>query len=454
MNSNRPETSVPNNTSEPVPTKTGNDTSSGIRKPYVPTVFDLVFPTGRARALTGLYIPPEFLQSDAVDSSQLIGHGASFTVSRQAIPPGADKIVVRTDMGGWTLDKVTKSPKRPQYVVYKSARVRFLANGEPATLEDGRAMLSVLTELHALLHPPLRSHPNIITLLGLAWGSNHAEPLHRLPILVIEYGDKGTLADVQSGTSFLPRVVKTELCRGIAYGLEALHDQGIVHGDMKPENIIICSDQNGSLVPKLADFGFAIIESSENVSRYIAGTRTWRAPESFAPVPVAKLKSTDIYSFGLVVWSVAAHTNDPFGLVLPLVESQEKRFAEIDRLKMSDEVMVVSQLENWFVSWLLETSSGNQLWGVGSQTSTASINQLVVSVQQLIKLYNDATPTLKQNLRSTLIQTPGYLQLVPLLFPQHLNSIFQCTVTKDPDQRNLKAAIGFLEDQETQSAAQ
>lgn len=185
-------------------------------------------------------------------------------------------------------------------MVYKTARVSFQANGEPATVRDSRALQSVLTEFHALLHPPLLAHPNIIDFLGLAWGSNSAEPLHRLPVLVVEYGDRGTLADVQLSGPPLSYSLERDLCLGIARGLEALHHHGIVHGDVKPENIIICSHEEQTLVPKLADFGFAVIESIEPSEIMIGGTRTWRAPESFSPIPIPKLRLTDVYSFGLV----------------------------------------------------------------------------------------------------------------------------------------------------------
>src|SRR5271156_619705 len=141
MSSNRPETSVPQTSSEPAPGSLNTSWPIVAVKPYVPHVFDLVTPTQRARDTAKLHIPPAFLQSEAVDSSLLLGHGASFTVTRLALPPGPTETVERAVMkhssgGSWSVEKPVKAPERPRHVVYKAARVSFRPNGEPVTLQD------------------------------------------------------------------------------------------------------------------------------------------------------------------------------------------------------------------------------------------------------------------------------------------------------------------------------
>src|SRR4051794_12848365 len=149
MTSNRPETSAPQTSSEPAPESLNTSLPIVAVKPYVPHVFDLVTPTHRARDTAKLHIPPVFLQSEAVDSSLLLGHGASLTVTRHALPPGPTEMGERTDMGGWIVEMPIKAPERPRHVVYKAARVCFQANGEPATLQDRRVLQSVLTKAAA-----------------------------------------------------------------------------------------------------------------------------------------------------------------------------------------------------------------------------------------------------------------------------------------------------------------
>ncbi|KAF2626635.1 hypothetical protein BU25DRAFT_422384 [Macroventuria anomochaeta] len=184
------------------------------------------------------------MRSEAVESSLLLGHGASFTVTRQAVSPGPNTMIDRFDFTKLITLKMPFLPtKRRQYVVYKSPRIEFQA--------DGR-----------------------------------------------------TLADVQLNESPLPNELKSQISLGIANGPQTLHDEGIIHRDLKPENTILCSEEDRILVPKLADFGFAIVKEALISPNIMLGrTRTWSASEPYSCLGASGLASTDVYSFGLVVWS-------------------------------------------------------------------------------------------------------------------------------------------------------
>ena len=95
-------------------------------------------------------------------------------------------------------------------------------------------------ELFALVHPPLLQHPNTVGFLGLAWGSHPFEPAHRFPLVVVEFAEHETLADLQAKI-FLPSTVLQNLCLDVALGLDILYRCGIIHGDVKSENILIFS---------------------------------------------------------------------------------------------------------------------------------------------------------------------------------------------------------------------
>ena len=458
MSSDRPETSVPLISTEP-PAESFNISAPLLiaASQYIPHVVDLVTPTHRARDTAKLYIPSAFLQTEAVDSSLLLGHGASFTVTRQAIPPGsALQIVEEKDMGGLRSQKIVPARERPQHVVYKTARVEFQANGEPAIPKDRRALQSVLTEFHALLHPPLLAHPHIIDFLGLAWGSNHANPRHRLPVLVVEYGDRGTLADVQLRRSSLSDLEKKEICLRVALSLETLHQNGIIHSDLKPENIIMCTRKDGRLVPKLADFGFAIIESSESSEVMIGGTRTWRAPESFSPIPARKLKFTDIYSFGLVAWSIAIDGEDPFALMLSTHLQGASRFLEIDRLKSEDKLLDTSKLDAWIVRWFLlsqlraelsRRANGPVQLLDGHHSEAVSPPDRALS-QPLVRHLLSPQSQLEQ-MWSSRETAPNIPQICRKReYFKDLEAIFARTLCRSPDSRNLEAVIDLLKDDE------
>ena len=128
-----------------------------------------MYPARDAVALTERHIPPVFLEAETVDSSVLLGHGASFTASLQKIPAGPKSIEVTTHLPGWSTTSVKPAPLRPAFVVYKTARIAFEKTGEPLP-QYRRAMQSVLTEFHALINPYLLKHPNVIDFLGIAWG--------------------------------------------------------------------------------------------------------------------------------------------------------------------------------------------------------------------------------------------------------------------------------------------
>lgn len=120
-------------------------------------------------------------------------------------------------------------------------------------------MQSVLTEFHALIHPDLFKHPNMIKFLGMAWGSNPFSSSHRLPALMVEYAEHGTLSRLLQKEPALDFKLKHLLSLDVVRGLSALHQVGLVHGDVKLENILVCSSPDRKFVAKLSDFGFSFV---------------------------------------------------------------------------------------------------------------------------------------------------------------------------------------------------
>ena len=108
-------------------------------------------------------------------------------------------------------------------------------------------------------------HPNVVQLEGLTkegW-------------LVMEYCPS-KLKTIQ------PKLVtfdaKMSFALGICRGLSFLHPLGIVHGDLKPDNVLVSADDS---VAKLSDFGFSYDVNSSSVSLrvQIGGTVPYQAPE-------------------------------------------------------------------------------------------------------------------------------------------------------------------------------
>ncbi|CAN9170383.1 unnamed protein product [Alternaria alternata] len=166
----------------------------------------------------------------------------------------------------------------------------------------------ILFEIRALLHEPIRYHPNIIRLLGIQWGlSPISESTY--PVLMMEYASLGTFSTLQASSEPLSFAAKQKLCYDVGRGLSALHACGIVHGDMKHENVLIVPAKEPldgiSYTAKLADFGGAVMNMTPNEFHKME-TWTWpfQAPEVTSSQRLSKdgMVLTDVYAFGLLVW--------------------------------------------------------------------------------------------------------------------------------------------------------
>lgn len=125
--------------------------------------------------------------------------------------------------------------------------------------------------------------------------------------------DGPTLYECSLGKTFGPeKIAKTIEC--IARAIDAVHRRGILHGDIKPQNILIDREANR---PMISDFGLAEFESvnPEHNSFSIAGTPAYMAPElakaalseaaSFDAASIPSV-SSDVYSLGATLWSALA----------------------------------------------------------------------------------------------------------------------------------------------------
>lgn len=134
----------------------------------------------------------------------------------------------------------------------------------------------------------------------------------------------------------IPPKLRLSICFDVASGLDALHGCGIFHCDIKPNNVLLFTDERRELVAKLADFGLSLAESGEG-ALLSGGTAGWNAPEWQSFIPADRLAKVDIYSFGLLVWSVMTMTSDPFqGIGMPI----QTHLQDIEALKTSDGLML------------------------------------------------------------------------------------------------------------------
>ena len=130
-------------------------------------------------------------------------------------------------------------------------------------------------------------HPNIAQVYsyGIADG---------MPYIAMELVAGGSLYQIMQNSganSDVPRVMK--ICEQVAQALRCAADQGLVHGDVKPENVLL--DSNGNA--KLVDFGLASMQKDTNE---IWGSPYYIAPEKVKKEPVDY--RADMYSLGGTIY--------------------------------------------------------------------------------------------------------------------------------------------------------
>lgn len=131
-----------------------------------------------------------------------------------------------------------------------------------------------------------------------------------LPFLVMEYLEGQTLARAMREQRQFDTVRAARIGIQICRALTAAHDKGIVHRDMKPDNVFLVPREDGSEFVKILDFGIAKILSStpQSAANLTASGTTLGTPYYMAPEQARAAKDldgrTDIYATGVVLYEM------------------------------------------------------------------------------------------------------------------------------------------------------
>jgi serine/threonine-protein kinase len=136
----------------------------------------------------------------------------------------------------------------------------------------------------------------------------HVVPIHAvngnrdIPYLVMQYVTGKSVQDRIDRAGPLPVKDILRIAMQTARGLAAAHEQGLIHRDVKPSNILL---ENGVERVMLGDFGLARAADDASLTRsgVIAGTPDYMSPEQAAGVPVDQ--RTDLFSLGSVMYAMA-----------------------------------------------------------------------------------------------------------------------------------------------------
>ena len=112
----------------------------------------------------------------------------------------------------------------------------------------------------------------------------------------MEYVDGKTLSQIIKSNDIPELSQKLDILRQILSGLQYIHTKGLVHRDLKPDNIMV-SNKNRNV--KIIDFGLAVSDAfPDNLLK--AGTSKYMSPEQKQNAKTAD-KLSDIYAFGIVM---------------------------------------------------------------------------------------------------------------------------------------------------------
>ena len=204
-----------------------------------------------------------------------------------------------------------------RYLGDESARLRFL--------REARAAASV-------------RHPNVASVFHLGrTGESY--------FYAMEFVEGETLEKLIKRSGRLEVKLALEITTQVAAGLAAVHEQHLVHRDIKPTNIMVRLKEEGGVTAKIIDLGLAktVDESASEAGisspGAFAGTPEFASPEQFAGVQV-DIRS-DLYSLGVTLWVMVTGQTPFRGPSAEVMYQHQHAPLPLERLKDVSQPVVV-----------------------------------------------------------------------------------------------------------------
>jgi len=155
-------------------------------------------------------------------------------------------------------------------------------------------------------------HPNLVGVIDIGTTDDGKR------LMVLEFAPGRPMADLVSTPMQRDRVIA--LTRQLLRGLEHAHAAGLIHRDLKPENVLVEKCADGTEIPRIVDFGIAVlrdgtVDDSQSEGRrltttgVVLGTPMYMSPEQAKGETVDE--RTDLFALGVIVYEMLAGTT-PF----------------------------------------------------------------------------------------------------------------------------------------------
>ncbi|CAN5486909.1 hypothetical protein BH09PLA1_BH09PLA1_05650 [soil metagenome] len=196
-------------------------------------------------------------------------------------------------------------------------------------------------------------HPGIAQIYE---AGTHVQNGHPLPYFVMEFVRGQTLIKFADAKS-LDRRTRMELMARICDAVHHAHQQGVIHRDLKPDNILIDESQPDSLQPKILDFGVARIIDPESQTAtlhtsagQIVGTVAYMSPEQANADPASIDTRSDVYALGVICYQLVSgqlpyrlNTASVAESVRAIVQDEPTPLATVDRTLRGDVTTIVGK---------------------------------------------------------------------------------------------------------------